>query len=35
MVGEETGENPGNLSIGCYGDLQNMKCLLADCYTTC
>lgn len=32
---KEIGEKPGNLSIRCYGDLQNMKCLLADCYTTC
>jgi hypothetical protein len=32
---KEIREKPGNLSIGYYGDLQNMKCLLGDCYTTC
>jgi hypothetical protein len=26
---KEKGEKSGNLSIGYYGDLQNMKCLLA------
>jgi hypothetical protein len=32
---KEIGEKPGNLSVEYCGDLQNMKCLLADCYTTC
>jgi hypothetical protein len=32
---KEIGEKPGNLSIRYYGDLQNVKCLLADHYTTC